>query len=611
MSKLNTGARKPKVRTAPMTTEARPSGKTHEGAAGYARDAKTELFMRATTVFAGEGSFYEQGKAADERAVELVRKLAVEDWGWTSQFLIWLRLGGKIRTSSLMLAAEAAFARLEAKAHAEDSELTIRQVIDGVCQRADEPAEVIQYCLKTRGRVPAGVKRGVADAVLRLWRERSVIRWDKPERPLRFADVIELVHPDPWSVKVPADIGTGRHPQTAGEYKTGHGQHLNTLFRYLLDERHHEGNPEGLPGISARRELSAMGPRARHAVAAVALDNRDTEANRQVRLAAASQWEWVTSWLGEGVRNAKGWIPLTDRQRWELVIPWMNYMATLRNLRNFDKVGLKDAQVQEIISRITDPDEVAASRQLPFRFLSAYLNVPSVKWSQALETALGYAIPNVPRLDGHTLIVVDRSGSMHDLMGTDQQKRDKLLKENKTPPVYPARLDAALVFATALALKNAGHADMYCFANGNFRVDNIEHGASVLRTVEIIKNHRDPRLGGGTEIEKNVRAIFDSRRHTRVVLLTDEQAFPGMPDYRHHWAQYTGDVSSAIPANVPLYSWNLAGYTHGCFPAGDNRYALGGLSDASFSIMQQIENGRNGTWPWENKEVFVPDDEDE
>ena len=274
-------------------------------------------------------------------------------------------------------------------------------------------------------------------------------------------------------------------------------------------------------------------------------------------------------------------------------------------------MALKENQVQEIIKHLTDPQEVAGSRQLPFRFLSAYLNVPSVRWSQPLETALGYAIPNVPRLDGYTAIIVDRSGSMFDLMGTDQQKRNKLFNEGKTPPVYPTRLDAALVFATALALKNIGRAEMYCFADGNFRVDNIEHGASVLRTVEVIKNHRDPRLGGGTYIERNLRAIFDSGRHTRVVLLTDEQAFADAPDYKHHWRQYLGDAGSAIPASIPLYSWNLSAFTFGCFPAGENRYALGGLSDASFSIMQQIENGKNGTWPWENKEVFVPDDEDE
>jgi TROVE domain len=596
MSKLNTGSRKPKVRTGPMITEQLPSGKTHEGAKGFARDAKTELFMRATTVFAGEGSFYEQDKTADDRAIELVRKLAVDDWTWTSQFLAWLRLGGKIRTFTLVLAAEAAFARLKAGRHGAAGfegipQLTTRQVIDQVCQRADEPCEVIQYCLKTSGKVPIAIKRGVADAAVRLWNEAAVLRWDKPDRPVRFADVIELVHPKakaPWQ---------------------------SELFRYLLDQRHHEVREISpvLQGISARKGLSALEPRIRHAFAAAALTQgpEDTEA-AAIRSAAVGQWEWVTSWLGEGVRNAGDWTPLTERQRWELIIPQMSYMALLRNLRNFDKAGLKDDVVAKIIARLTDPKKVADSRQLPFRFLSAYLNVPSVRWSQALETALSYAIPNVPRLDGHTLIVVDRSGSMFDLMGTDELKRNKLLKDGKTPPKYPSRLDAALVFATALALKNIGHADMYCFADGNFRVDNIEHGASVLRTVELIKNHRDPRLGGGTYIERNVRAIFDSSRHTRVILLTDEQAFPSAPDYKAHWRPYIGDVGSAIPASVPLYSWNLAGYTYGCFPAGDSRYSLGGLSDASFSIMQQIENGKNGTWPWENKEVFVPEeDEDE
>ena len=38
----------------PLATEVVPAGQTHEGGTGYARDTRSELFLRATASFAGE-----------------------------------------------------------------------------------------------------------------------------------------------------------------------------------------------------------------------------------------------------------------------------------------------------------------------------------------------------------------------------------------------------------------------------------------------------------------------------------------------------------------------------------------------------------------------------
>jgi hypothetical protein len=38
----------------PLATEVVPAGQTHEGGTGYARDTRSELFVRATASFAGE-----------------------------------------------------------------------------------------------------------------------------------------------------------------------------------------------------------------------------------------------------------------------------------------------------------------------------------------------------------------------------------------------------------------------------------------------------------------------------------------------------------------------------------------------------------------------------
>jgi hypothetical protein len=56
--------------------------------------------------------------------------------------------------------------------------------------------------------------------------------------------------------------------------------------------------------------------------------------------------------------------------------------------------------------------------------------------------------------------------------------------------------------------------------------------------------------GPGTETEKAVRTHYD--RRNRVVILTDEQA---------HWHGSTD--AAAVPSQVPVYTWNLAGYRVG------------------------------------------------
>ena len=75
----------------------------------------------------------------------------------------------------------------------------------------------------------------------------------------------------------------------------------------------------------------------------------------------------------------------------------MGYMALLRNLRNFDQAGVSDAVAAQVAARLADPAQVARSRQLPMRFLSAYRARPSLRWAYPLEQALGLASATFPR----------------------------------------------------------------------------------------------------------------------------------------------------------------------------------------------------------------------
>ena len=518
MSKFNKIGRRVATR-GPIRTSTVPTGRMYEGAPGYARDDKGELFLLAVTNMVGEDTFYERTGERDARFTALVRELAVSDPDWTARLIGWLRTGALLRSASLVAAAEFVAARLEAGVAGGN-----RAVIASALQRADEPGELLGYWLTSHGRaVPKPVKRGVADAAVRLFNERSLLKWDSVERPVRFGDVLDLTHPTPSAA-------------WQGE-----------LFRYAIDRRHGRADvvPAALRTLSARAALMALPVPERRAVLA-----------SPARLAEAGMtWESLAGWL-QG--------PL-DAAAWQAIIPSMGYMALLRNLRNIDDAGVPDHVAEQVAALLSDPARVAASRQLPTRFLSAYRAASSLRWAASLERALQLSLASVPELPGRTLVLVDRSGSMFGPLSARGQL---------------TRADAAAVFGTALAVP-AERADLVQFGTGSQPV-RFRRGEAVLRVLD--------RFGdlGGTRTADAVRRHY--RRHDRVVIVTDEQA----------WFDARGsDPAAEVPPQVPVYTWNLAGYRYGHAPSGTGtRHTFGGLTDSGFAMIPLLEAGRNADWPF-------------
>ncbi|MFD9825656.1 TROVE domain-containing protein [Streptomyces violascens] len=524
MARFNLRATKSRTTSPVASTGA--TAVTHEGGSGHLRDARSELFLLAVANFVSQQTFYETGEARDDRFAALVRRLAVEDPEWTAGLLGWLRGEGGMRTASVVGAAEYVKARLDAGAQEGPSN---RQVVASVLLRPDEPGELLGYWTSMYGRnVPKPVKRGIADAVRRLYSGKSLLKYDTAAKGYRFGDILNLVHaaPDPA--------------------KPWQGE----LFRYALDRRHHPDTavpPAGDRVLTAHRELMALPVEERRAVV-LAPDGAE-------RLAGAGlTWEALAGWL-QG--------PM-DKDAWEAVIPSMGPMALVRNLRNFDEAGVSDVVAASVAAKMSDPEVVAKSWQFPFRYLAAYQHAPSLRWSYPLEKALGHSLANVPPLGGRTLILVDRSGSMWSPL-SDRSKLN--------------RADAAAIFGTALALR-AADADLVEFGTDSARV-NYRAGESVLKILE--------RFGdlGGTNTADAVRKHY--RRHDRVLIVTDEQA-------SYH---YGGDPTALVPADVPVYTWNLAGYRVGHGPSGtDNRHVFAGLTDAAFRMVPLLEAGRSANWPW-------------
>ncbi|OIJ63130.1 TROVE domain-containing protein [Streptomyces mangrovisoli] len=525
MARFNTKAARARP-TSRVTSTGRVL-RTYEGGRGHERDARSELFLLAIGNLVTQQTFYESGADRDDRFAALVRELAVSDPAWTAGLLRWLRGEGNIRTAAIVGAAEYVRARLAAGA---DDGPTNREVVASVLRRPDEPGELLAYWTTAYGRtVPKPVKRGIADAVRRLYDGKSLLKYDTAAKGYRFGDVLNLVHASPDPAK-----------PWQGE-----------LFRYALDRRHHPESalpPGSSPVLGAHRELMAVPVEERRALVA--------SAGGAERLAAAGiTWEALAGWL-QG--------PM-DKVAWEAVIPSMGAMALVRNLRNFDEAGVSDEVAARVAARISDPVQVARSRQFPFRYLAAYRHAPSLRWSYPLEQALGHSLAAVPALPGRTLVLVDRSGSMFYSRMSDRSEL--------------TRADAAAVFGTALALR-AADADLVEFGTTSKKV-RLRRGESVLKALG--------RFGdlGGTDTTGAVRAHY--RGHDRVLIVTDEQYAPSPH----------GEPTAQVPADVPVYTWNLAGYRAGHGPSGGpGRHTFGGLSDAAFRMVSLIESGRDGAWPW-------------
>lgn len=529
----------------PLATKT-PDTMTYEGAPAYTREAKSELFLLAVVNMVGEQTFYENAENRDVRFHDLVQVVALADPEWLVKMIGWLRGSANMRSASIVAAAEMVRARAKAGLHGYS-----RQAVDAALQRADEPGELLGYWLanyapdrqdrKENGlSLPKPLARGISDAVWRLYNEYGVLKYDTAERAVRFGDVIDLVKPT--------------------SYLTGvRGTWRGDLYKHLIDRRHgrdEEISTGYLPMILERKRLFAM-----------TADEREVEFaahGPELLQAAGMTWENLASWLGRKLTASD----------WAAMIPSMGYMALLRNLRNFDEADLNDWAADDVAARLFDPEKVAKSRQFPYRFLSAYMAVSSDRWREPLRRALQHSLVNVPALPGRTLVLVDTSASMHSMGYSERSK------------ITP--MTAGALFGIALAAKGEA-VDLYGFANGDnpFR-HVVAKGASVLRETErFIK--REGADGHGTAIAKSVQKTY--HRHDRVVIVTDMQTFGS----DHYW---TGNVSDAVPGDIPMYGFNMAGY-ESTVMAGRNRHELGGLTDATFRMIPLLERGEDAPWPWE------------
>lgn len=504
--------------------------------------SRIELWnLAAGSMVGGEASFYEPGETRDERLRNLVHAVVREPDGfaWLCRFVPYLRNEMYMRTAPIIIAAEAARTHAEAvrvTPSLKSPSFTVRRLVASAIGRTDEFAEFIGYWRMRFGRtIPGGVQRGLADAFVSSLDEYGAMKYDGNDRPIRLGDVVEILHPEP---KNPAQ---------------------SDLFRYLMDRRHHPSDIrvglERLPMIASRRVLEDMPQTEREALVVspgftLALKN------------SGMTWENVAGWLRR---------KLTARE-WEALIPTMGYMALLRNLRNLDDAGISDEVAAQVVMRLTDPAQIARSKQFPYRFYTAYRAAQETfRWSSALGKALDLSTQNIPVLNGNTLVLVDTSASME----TPISARSNV-----------EMVDVAALFSAALAARNPDRVDVISFATSARKIE-FPTRSNVLRNVDHLRG-KVGLVGHGTNVNAGI-AFLEGKKYDRMIILSDMQDVAGLSESRRSIFGFR-DRPISIPDELKVYSFNLGGYEYGTVDTSiPNRYILSGFSDAAFRMMEMAE----------------------
>lgn len=187
------------------------------------------------------------------------------------------------------------------------------------------------------------------------------------------------------------------------------------------------------------------------------------------------------------------------RAQWErlLVEGRLGALALLRNLRNMKAAGVSEDYIAAAL------DTMRTDRVLPFRFLAAARHAP--EWEPMLERAMFRSLEHPggegsgTRLAGHTVLLVDVSGSMAEPLSAHSAMR---------------RTDAAYGLAILLS-EVAEKVSIYTFSDAAVRIP-PRRGFALRDAMELSQRH------GGTRLGAALDAV--SEPYDRIVVITDEQS---------------------------------------------------------------------------------------
>lgn len=468
-----------------------------EGATAFKLKAKDRLIEQVLGSFWNEKLFYTKTGDTRKQIIKDIAEVAKTDPKFVLQLAAFARNEINLRTAPQVLLVEAA--------NIAECKPFVREYTPKIVKRADELSEVVAYQLEKNGGhkgFPNSLKSGLK-TTFQNFDEYQLNKYDSNKSAVSLGDVVKLVHP---------------------VFK-GDEEYRKAIYAYLTKD---EVSP-ALKKIFAQKQLLAK-------------SELDAEAEELIQLSSVT-WETFISKFG------------STKENWTRVAPNMGYMALLRNLRNFEE---KEVDLDPILARISDPEQVKRSKQLPFRFYSAYKNVTNQKVERAIAQAFEASISNVT-LDGKTVVIVDLSGSMHSTLS------------DKSNIMY-SEVGAVL---GAIATKKAVESVVIAFGSTAKKLKLNPDDTMMTNIREILNSN----VGGATYAHLAFQTLGNEKAD-RILLISDMQCY-GAGSYwstgiQDQWKAYRKNVNP----NAYLYSFDVSAYGTAQTSSNDqNVVMINGWSD--------------------------------
>ena len=298
-------------------------------------------------------------------------------------------------------------------------------------------------------------------------------------------------------------------------------------------------------------------------------------------------WETQLSALGQQKFETPEAKEEAIRALWEELLDSgkLGYMALLRNLRNILKAGVSADHVDALCKRLSDPDQVAKSKQLPFRFFSAYKEIKDVvsvytaKVLSALEEAVKASVVSLEGFDADTniLVAADVSGSM---------------ERSVSPKSSVQNFDIGILLS--MLLKSKCDSVVSGMFGEVWKVVNLPQESILANTIEM--HRREGEVGYSTNGYKVIDYLVDNKlRMDKVMIFTDcemwNSDYFGRPmktsEISESWHRY-----KKMYPEAKLYLFDLAGY--GTSPlnlAEKDVYLISGWSEKVFDVLKAVDEG--------------------
>jgi len=400
--------------------------------------------------------------------------------------------------------------------------------------------------------------------------DRRMIGWALNAVILRADEISEVLA---YYQLANGRVGAKKLGALAQQLKVGVAEAFNRFDEYQFAKYDRAGS------VRLRDALFLTHPQAKDE-AQQALFDKIAEQKLQV------PYTWETQLSTRG-NSKKVWEQLIDSGR-------VGYMALLRNLRNLVEAGISEEHLNRVVAILENRDQVRRSKQLPVRFLSAYLEVRDLEGARpltsALENAVGFSTSGLKFFGPQekVLIAADVSGSMTQALSG---KGKVLLR------------DVGLLLASVLR-QAVGNTVTSGIFGTTWKLKNYD-GKTPLRDTVALRNHANE-VGTATNGFKVLEWALEQARlkYDKILFFTDCQLYDSSQDQhiQDYWKRYQKRNPSCR-----IYFVDLAGHGNTPLQVGEGVVQVSGFSDRVFEMIAAIERGESivktiQAMDWERKD---------